>query len=278
MPSLKQSEAERKQAEEKLRLQLDFTRTITDSLGEGVCALDLEGRVTFMNPAAERMLGWKEAEFLGRNMHEAIHFQRADGTLVPIEECRLQSVMRSKESVTDDDDVFTRRDGSLFSISYTSSPIITDERVVGAVVAFRDITERKRTEEALRKSEEQYRFLAEAIPQQVWTARPDGALDFVNQRVLDYFDRTMEEIIGWGWQEAVHVEDLPGCLGRWRSSLETGETYAVEFRLRRASDATYRWHLGRALSVRDHEGQIVKWFGTNTDIEEQKRWKRRSRS
>ena len=270
MPSLKQSEAERRQAEEKLRLQLDFTKTITNSLGEGVYALDREGRLTFMNPAAEQMLGWKEAEMLGKNVHDCIHFQRADGTRVSAEECELLAVMHSNVTIENDDDAFTRRDGVIFPVSYTSSPIVTGGQVVGAVLTFRDITERKRAGEALRKSEEQYRFLAEAIPQQVWTAQADGALDFVNQRVLDYFDCTMEEMIGAGWQSGLHPEDVAGCLERWRNSLATGATYSVEFRLRRASDETYRWHLGRALPVRDQQGQIIKWFGTNTDIEEQK--------
>jgi PAS domain S-box-containing protein len=147
MPPLKQSEARRQQAEEKLRHQLDFTRTITSSLGEGVCAIDREGRLTFMNPAAERMLGWKEAEMIGQNMHDLIHFQRADGTPLTAEECEVMGVMRSGETITDGDDLFTRRDGRMFPVAYTSSPIITDGQVVGAVLAFRDITERKRAAE-----------------------------------------------------------------------------------------------------------------------------------
>lgn len=140
----------------------------------------------------------------------------------------------------------------------------------GFVVVMRDISEQKRTESALREREEQYRFLTEAVPQQIWTARPDGGLDFVNRRVLDYFGRTEAEMLGEGWQGVIHPEDLALVVDRWTGALGSGETYEVEFRLRGA-DGSYRWHLGRAQAMRDAQGDITRWFGTNTDIDDQKR-------
>ena len=140
------------------------------------------------------------------------------------------------------------------------------------------IAERKRNEEALRQSEaalrdseQRFRLLTETMPQQVWTAQPDGALDYVNQRVLDYFGRSFEEMLGSGWQLVLHPDDVPGCIERWSHSLSTGELYEIEFRLLRKSDGSYRWHLGRALPMYDREGRIVSWFGTNTDIDDRKR-------
>jgi PAS domain S-box-containing protein len=254
----------------KPRPNIDFTTVLANNLGEGVYALDREGLLIYMNPAAQRMLGWQQEELLDHNMHEAIHFQRADGTHSSAEECPLLDVMDSEKTVSNEDDVFTRKDGTMFPVAYTSAPIKMDGEIVGAVLSFRDITERKRAQAALQQSEQLYRFLAEAIPQQVWTARPDGTLDYVNQRVLDYFDRTEEQILGWGWQEMVHPDDLQNCNERWTRSLKTGEIYSIEFRLRRAADGSYRWHLGRALPMLDSGGQITRWFGTNTDIEEQK--------
>ncbi len=121
-----------------------------------------------------------------------------------------------------------------------------------------------------RESEMRYRFLGDSIPQQVWTALPSGDLDYVNERVLEYSGRTFDEMIGWGWSELVAESDLPAAIERWTESLRTGEPYEVEFRLRRASDGTYRWHLGRAVAMRGEDGEIVRWFGTNTDIEERK--------
>jgi two-component system, cell cycle sensor histidine kinase and response regulator CckA len=144
---------ERKRAEEQLRHQLNYTAAITKSLGEGVYALDRRGRVTFMNPAAEAALGYSQAELSGQPMHEAIHFQYADGTPRPPDECPLVGALESGEIVEVEDDVFTRKDGSLFHVSYTSSPIITAGQVVGDVLAFRDISERRTLEEQLRQSQ-----------------------------------------------------------------------------------------------------------------------------
>ena len=270
MVSKNQSEVGRQVSSKRIRPNIDFTTVLSNSLGEGVYALDREGLLIYMNPAAERMLGWQQQELLDQDMHEAIHFQRADGTRVNGAECPLLKVLETHTTVSNDNDVFTRKDGTMFPVTYTSSPIRIEGEVMGAVLSFRDITERKRAEAALQRSEQLHRFLAEAIPQQVWTAGPDGALDYVNQRVLDYFEREMEQILGWGWQDMVHPEDLQMCNERWTRSLQTGEIYSIEFRLRRAQDGNYRWHLGRALPVTDSDGQIVKWFGTNTDIEEQK--------
>ncbi|HEV2765055.1 MAG TPA: PAS domain S-box protein [Pyrinomonadaceae bacterium] len=151
--SLKESEAKRGRAEERLRRQLDLTRAITNSLGEGVFTLDPEGRVTFMNRAAEQMLGWKEPELLGKSMHETVHFQRPDGTPFPQAECPLLSVRESGVTCRVEDDAFTRKDGGLVHVAYTSSPVLTDGRVSGAVVAFRDVSERRRAEAQLREQQ-----------------------------------------------------------------------------------------------------------------------------
>jgi PAS domain S-box-containing protein len=149
----------------------------------------------------------------------------------------------------------------------------------------REIEERKRAERereellareqevrgAAEANEQRYRFLAESIPQQVWTAHPDGALDYVNQQTVEYFSRAAGDIVGDNWQQVIHPDDLPACIERWEQSLKSGEIYEVEFRLRRGTDGDYRWHLGRALPMRDAEGRIIRWFGTNTDIDDQKR-------
>lgn len=114
-----------------------------------------------------------------------------------------------------------------------------------------------------------YRVLADSLPQQVWTARPDGALDYVNPVVLTYFAQTSEAILGAGWQTVIHPDDLAGCVERWTTSLSTGVDYEIEFRLRR-HDGQYRWHIGRASAERDSAGKIIRWLGTNTDIDEQR--------
>ena len=130
---------------------LDFMRAIIGNLGEGTYAVNRAGQVTFMNPAAERMLGWTEDELLGKDMHETIHFQRADGTPFPKEQCPLLGVIHSGAAMRVDEDLFTRKDGSTIPVTYVSSPLLTDGAVQGAVVAFQDISERKQLEEALRR-------------------------------------------------------------------------------------------------------------------------------
>jgi PAS domain S-box-containing protein len=114
-------------------------------------------------------------------------------------------------------------------------------------------------------------LLSDAVPVQLWMATPDGALTFVNARVTAYFGRSEEQMLGEGWQNVVHPSDLATTGEQWRHALETGEPYRTEFRLQRASDGLYRWHLGLALPVRDDDGRIVRWVGSNTDIDDQKR-------
>src|SRR5919206_2871395 len=125
--------------------------------------------------------------------------------------------------------------------------------------------------ELQRESEERYRFLAEAQPDQIWTALPNGALDYVNQRALDYFELPFSELVEEGWTGLVHPEDLGRTRERWQRSLATGQPYETAARLRRGADGSFRWHLMRAVAMTDRSGAVLKWFGSNTDIDDQKR-------
>jgi PAS domain S-box-containing protein len=114
------------------------------------------------------------------------------------------------------------------------------------------------------------RLLTNALPQIVWTANPDGYVDYYNQRWFDYTGMTLEGTQGWGWEPVLHPDDLQICVDTWTHSFTTGETYQLECRFKRAADGMYRWHLVRALPLRDDAGKIIKWFGTTTDIEDLK--------
>jgi PAS domain S-box-containing protein len=127
--------------------------------------------------------------------------------------------------------------------------------------------------QAFRESEEKYRFLTETVPVQIWTAGPDGRLDYVSHQTAAYFGLAPAQILADGWQNVVHADDLPRVIERWTHALQTGEDYEVEFRLRSAAGA-YLWHLGRAVAQRSIEGTVVRWFGTNTNIEEQREHQR----
>ena len=107
------------------------------------------------------------------------------------------------------------------------------------------------------------------MPDHVWAARPDGYLDWFNSGSTNTAAPTRASWTAPAWGEIVHPDDLPGAGVRWAASLASGETYEAEFRLRRA-DGVYRWHIARAVPQRDDGGVIVRWIGTNTDIEDQK--------
>ncbi len=117
----------------------------------------------------------------------------------------------------------------------------------------------------------EFQFLADSIPQIVWTSKPDGNLDYYNQFWFDYTGMTLEETLGWGWKPVLHPDDLENCVKVWTESYTTGKPYNVEYRFKRASDGVYKWHLGRALPMKNEKGEIVKWFGTCTDIDEYKK-------
>jgi len=132
----------------------------------------------------------------------------------------------------------------------------------------REIAEREQAEEALRRSEDRLRLVVDTLPALVWSKLPDGHADFLNQRFREYTGLTQEEGLGWGWMNAFHPEDRTE--EEWRAAFAAGEPFEKEARLRRA-DGAYRWFLLRAAPLRDERGNVVKWYGTTTDIEDRRR-------
>lgn len=143
-------------------------------------------------------------------------------------------------------------------------------QIDGTFVHATDVTDLVMARKRVEESQEKYRFLAESIPQMVWTATPDGALDYVSGQVAAYFAMSPEQILGAGWLARVHPEDYSRVVDRWLHSLTTGERYETEFRLRRGEDGAWRWFLVRALSMPTSEGKVLSWVGTCTDIHDQK--------
>ncbi|MFO0983438.1 MAG: PAS domain S-box protein [Planctomycetota bacterium] len=185
-----------------------------------------------------------------------------------------------------------RHDGSRF---WANTLITALRDADGKLVAYshftRDRTERKRSEEehaqllehaerARRDAEAaqlSYRFLTQAIPQIVWTARANGELDYFNRRWFEYSGLAVAESEGLQWQQAIHPDDLARTVERWHAAVLDGESYEIEYRLRRR-DGSYRWHLARGSPERDRAGNVSKWFGTFTDIDDQKRAEESQRS
>ncbi len=157
---------------------------------------------------------------------------------------------------------------------------LAEARVHGAVVMHLDISERRRIEGELkearvaavvREGERRFDFLTDTVPLIIWTARPDGAVDYFNKAWFAYSGLTLAESKDLGWRAVVHPDDLAGCVARWRHACATGEDYEIEYRFRRAADGAYRWFLGRASARCNQQGKILQWLGTGTDIDDRKR-------
>jgi PAS domain S-box-containing protein len=130
--------------------------------------------------------------------------------------------------------------------------------------------ERKRAEEALRRSEQELRDVIETIPAMAFSIRPDGSTEFVNRRVLEYTGLSAETISGSGWESTIHAEDLESHMNKWRASMASGQPFENEVRHRNAN-GEYRWFLIRGVPLPDEHGNILKWYGVLTDIEDRKR-------
>ncbi len=117
----------------------------------------------------------------------------------------------------------------------------------------------------LRESEQRFRFMAESMPQKIFTARPDGTVDYCNRQWLQFAGRPFEQIGGWGWAEMVHPDDRDETVRRWKHALRAGEMFELEQRFLR-HDGTIRWHLSRAVPMRNEDGTVSMWIGSNTDI------------
>jgi PAS domain S-box-containing protein len=258
---------ERKRAEE-VRARL---AAIVESSDDAIVSKTLDGIIRSWNAGAERLFGYSREEAVGQPITLIIPAERQQ------EEHAILARLRAGERIEHFETVRVAKDGRRLDISLTVSPIRDDHgRIIGASKIGRNITERKRAVAALRESDEKLRLLADSIPQLTWMAHPDGHVFWFNRRWYDYTGTTSEQMEGWGWQAVHDPEVLPNVLERWRASLANGEPFDMVFPLKGA-DGIFRPFLTRVNPLRNDEGRIVYWFGTNTDISEQKRAEERSR-
>lgn len=255
-----------------LREQYNFTKSITDGMQEGIYCIDVKKNINFINQAGARMLGYTVEELIGKNAHETLHYLKKDGSAYPLSDCPLIHVVREGVIITNYEDVFTHKEGQLIPIVFSSSPLMKDNKITGAVVSFQDISLIKKAQKdidnAKKETEEQFKTLTEAMPQIVWTASPSGGLTYINQRWYEYSGSEPEELLEEGWIHYVHPEDIKKTMLAWKQAIKTGERYNTEFRLKDKTGA-YRWHLARALSVQNQDNKtILNWFGTYTDIQD----------
>jgi formate hydrogenlyase transcriptional activator len=163
-----------------------------------------------------------------------------------------------------------RFDGEYRWHMYRAEPLLDEQgNVVRWYGTITDIEDRKRAEDSLRSSEQSFRRIVNSIPGYVCALTASGEIEFVNNQVLEYFGKTLDELKNWAASDTVYPDDLPEVIATWRTSIETGQPTDVELRLRRA-DGIYRWFLLRRLPQRDSQGQVVRWYTVHTDIEDRK--------
>jgi PAS domain S-box-containing protein len=257
-------------AERASRDSLSYLQDLLDSSGEAFYAMDRDGITQLCNKAFLRLTGFeREEDAVGRKLHDVIHHSHPDGASYAVADCPIYQACSTGAPCHVDDEVFFRLSGEAFPVEYWVRPIYRGGVHQGAICTFLDISDRKQARERLAESEAQFRTLAQAMPNHVWTCLPNGVLNWFNDRAYDYTGLPQGTMVERGWSVMAHPDDLPGAEHRWLEVLPTGQDYESEIRLRRA-DGAWRWHLTRAVALRGADGEIARWIGTNTDIQDQK--------
>ena len=229
----------------------------------GYLTLDHHGLIVEANLTGAAMLGVARSQLMQRSFAHFVdpvhserwhqHFPAIQGNSKESFELRLRC-----------------ENGSTIHIRLDSLSLTNTEGETIARMVLTDISESMRAKDELRENEEKFRTLAEAIPQMVWITRPDGKNVYFNQQWVDYTGLTLEQSLGHGWRKPFHPDDRQQAWDAWQHAMQTGSIYSIECRLRRA-DGIYHWWLVRGVPQRNELGNIINWFGTCTDITEQKK-------
>ena len=256
----------------------DVLRAALDLLPVVIYVADAQGRIEFVNRRLFDVTGISPEEILAQAWIDLVH---------PDDREHIRDAWMKAMAVGKDVAAryrYRMKDGSYSWVLSLATPLRDDD---GTVIRWfgttMDIDPLVRAEQsaaerelALRASEQHYRALGESVSQIVWSANPQGWMDWYNRRWYEYTGQTLDEAVGWGWQATPHPADFPLVMEAWLRSIATGDPFDMELRLRGA-DGRYRWFLTRAEALRDDNGQIIRWYGTSTDIDEQRRAFERSR-
>jgi formate hydrogenlyase transcriptional activator len=248
-----------------LRASEDSFRLIVDSIPGLVVTMTAQGELEFVSKQCLHYFGMTFDELKTWTTSDIVHSEDLS---------RVLATWRSSFETGhpyDSEYRIRRADGVYRWFHVRALPLRdTDGRIVRWYALHTDIDDGKSAEEALRASEADFRLIIDSIPGLVHTMMPGGELEFVNQKTLDYFGRTLEELKGWTSSDVFHPDDLPSAIHSWKRTLETGQPDEIECRLRRA-DGVYRWFHLHCLPLQDSEGRIIRWISLHTDIDERKK-------
>ncbi len=252
--------AERKQIEEALRQSQQRLASILESITDGFHVIDAEGRFTQFNAAAREIFAAQSLNtdaLIGKHVFDEV-FPEARETESGKAMLRAMAAHTPVSVVT-----FYPPWRRWLNVRHYPTPD------GGLASFFQDITDRHEAEAAVRESEERFRTLADNIPQLAWMADAEGWIFWYNQRWFHYTGMTLEEMQGWGWDKVNHPDHLPRVVSTWQRHLQAGTSFEDTFPLR-GVDGQFRWFLTRAVPIRDADGKVQRWFGTNTDVTEQR--------
>jgi formate hydrogenlyase transcriptional activator len=239
-------------------------RRVLDAIPELIWTADPSGNADFLNRQWCEYTGLPLTETLGFGWQRAIWPEDLPKVT---EYWRSISVLGGPREI---EARIRRRDGLYRWFLFRCSPLREAlGKVTQCYVTSSDIDDRKRLEDALRASEESFRLIVDSIPGLVFTATPDGEVEFVNRQLQEYFGRSFDELKRWSTIDVVHPDDLPTVVAKWKHSVEAGTPHTLDHRLRRA-DGVYRWFQIRAMPRRNGDGRIIRWYAVLTDIEELK--------
>lgn len=237
---------------------------IFDQAGWAVAIVN-DGDNTFrdVNPAFARMHGYAVEDLLGKPLFD---------TFAPEVRTELGEHVKTVKEIGDIEyeSIHIRKDGTRFPCLTHATTFKDDNgKVLYRAATFQDLTLTRAAERALRESEERFRMLADNMSQFAWMADPKGWIFWFNQRWYDYTGTTLDEIQGWGWKSVHHPDHVERVIKRIQQSWDTGEAWEDTFPLR-GKDGNYRWFLSRALPIFNSDGKVIRWFGTHTDVTEQR--------
>jgi len=260
---------ERKNNELKLQEREQQVRELLDYTSEAIFGLDMQGNCTFANPACLSFLGYQKAEqIIGKNMHELVHHSKSDGSSYPEEQCPIYHAFVSNSGSHVDNEVFWKADGSSFQVEYWSYPILRNNQVNGAVVAFTDISDRLITEKAIHDSEERYRTIFEGAPEGVWLIGPNRCTIEVNKRLCDLIGYSKEEMVGKKPIDFTDEENTKIFIAQ-TGKIETTNRREYEIALRHKDGHNIPTYF-RANTIHTSTGDVLEAVAFVTDLSEQK--------